>query len=215
MDIRKIPTYCISLPEATERWKTMQNRCLAFGIPVRRWIASKPDNVEGSYAHYLNPFQKACAYSHIRLWKHALESGYDYIFILEDDAKFRYDWIEVLNKFLPTLPADWDAVILNVSEEIEPLETWSVIKDQCLTAGYLIHRRAIEYILEYCRATNVYYASDWMTQILQKRGRCYSIFPWLIIQDGSPSCIQKDNSPDYKKVVRLLTHYNYPLANYI
>lgn len=213
MQIQSIPAYCINLPQAQERWKAIQDRCLTFGISVKQWIASTPNQVEGNYVEYLSPLQRACTYSHIQLWKHALESGYDCIFVLEDDAKFRYDWIEEINKFLPTLPEDWDSVFLNISEEITPLHTWVPVRDQCLTAGYIIHRRGMEFLLNHFHAK--YYASDWMTQILQRRGRSYSIFPWLIIQDGSPSCIQKDNSEDYKKVVRFLTDYNYPLANYI
>jgi hypothetical protein len=54
-----------------------------------------------------------------------------------------------------------------------------------------------------------------MTQILQHRGHTYTMFPWLVIQDGSVSLIRGEPpTADWNKVVRLLDSVGYSLGNY-
>lgn len=216
--VEAIPTFCINLPDAKSRWKAIQAQARAYGITIQRWEASTPDQVTGNYFEDLTKGQRACTHSHLRLFRHALEreTG-ECVFILEDDAKFRNDWLPTLNGFLAVLSErdpDWDAVFLNVSEEIYPLHTWLPIKRQCSTGGYIIHRRGIEFILQ--NFAQKWHCIDWMTQVLQERGHTYSIFPWLVIQDGSPSSVQSSDkaNADQEKMVRLLGEAKYDLSNY-
>jgi dCMP deaminase len=216
MRLQDIPIFCVSLENATSRWKQIESQAKSYTIDIHKWKASVPSDTEHvNFAQQLSGPQKACALSHIRLWEYCLENKYPYVLILEDDALFRHDWIEVLNSKLESLEKDdphWDSIFLNCSEEILPVNTWKDIKRQCLTGGYLIRNHAMQYLIDTYKGK--WACADWMTQVLQERGHSYSIFPWLVIQDGSPSFIQQDNSPDYQKVCRLLSSVNYSLENY-
>ena len=45
-------------------------------------------------ADYYTPGMKACAQSHLLIWKHVIENNIPYAFILEVDARFDKNWIE-------------------------------------------------------------------------------------------------------------------------
>lgn len=214
--IQDIPTFCVNLEDAKDRWNQINEQAKHYSITIHRWNASTPSDTDNiHFCQSLTGGQRACALSHIRLWHHALEEKYDYIFILEDDALFRKDWISVINEKLELLESEdpeWDSIFLNCSEEINPPNTWSMIKRQAMTAGYILSKQAIQFLLQ--RYNNNWACADWMTQVLQERGHSYSIFPWLIIQDGSQSYIQQNNSHDYEKVLRLLNSINYSIDNY-
>ncbi len=218
MRIQDIPTFCINLKEATKRWDNIELQAKYYGINIQRWEASRPEEVKGTFPGYLPSGARACTYSHLQIYRDCLEKGIDVIFILEDDAKFRYDWLDIMNEKLKTINTDdpnWDAIFLNVSESIEQREKWVEVREQYLTGGYIIHKRGMEWILNnYTRENQITYCIDWITTRMQYRGHSYSFFPWLIIQDASPSFIQQDNSPDYNKVLRLLKEANYSLENY-
>jgi dCMP deaminase len=214
--IQDIPIFCVNLEEATDRWNQILAQAEFYSVPIHHWKASRAvDTAFIEYQQTLTGGQRACALSHFNLWNHAIQNNFEYILILEDDALFRKDWISVLNQQLETLESQdpsWDAIFLNCSEEISPPNTWSVVKRQAMTAGYLIRKHAIQFLLNTFQEKLA--CADWMTQILQERGHSYSIFPWLVIQDGSSSFIQSDNSPDYQKVLRLLNSIQYPIENY-
>jgi GR25 family glycosyltransferase involved in LPS biosynthesis len=219
VNILQIPTFCINIEARKDRWDAMKERFKKYNIHAIQWRASTPDTVKGNYVHYLKGVQKACAYSHLRIYETMIKNNIEMAFILEDDASFRHDWMPIVQSKLSSIikeDPEWDCIFLNVSEEIYPVETWTKIKDHCLAGGYIIHQRGAKFILEQFK--DMYYCIDWMTQILQARGHSYSYFPWLIIQDGSTSNINDDKSgkmtPDYQKVIRLLNEANYPIENY-
>jgi len=211
-----IPIYCINLLSSVERWNRVQDRCQQENLSVYRWIADTPETilVEGKYAHHLTPAQKACASSHLRLWRFFLRyTEDDAMMIVEDDASFLKGWKPHIESFLSGHDTDeWDGVFLNASEPIEPLYTWARITDQCMTAGYILSRGGATFLVD--RFRDEYFASDWMTQVLQREGKCFSFFPWLIIQDGTPSTIQQDNRADVDKVIRVLGQYGMSLSDY-
>ncbi len=216
MRIQDIPTFCINLKEATKRWENIELQAKHYGINIQRWEGSRPHEIPSNFSQSLSLPVRAATFSHIRIWKHALEKGYDSVFILEDDAKFRYDWLDILNEKLKTLQQEdpnWFALWLNASEEIHPTETWKKVTEQYLAGGYIIHKRAMEWLLN-TYLPNTIYCIDWMTTRMQYVGNVYSFFPWLIIQDGSPSFCQSDNSLDFQKVVRLLKEANYSMEKY-
>lgn len=207
--ISKIPVVCINLASAKDRWDRMESRCRAEGLVVERWEADTPETLlaDGVYADYLTAPQRACASSHLRLWRWFLgETDSEAIMILEDDAVFLRGWQSVVDRFLKEKDvSEWHALFLNVSEPIEPLYTWVPIRDQCLTAGYILTRDGARILLDMYK--DHYFASDCMTQGLQKHGKCFSYFPWLIVQDGYTSTIQQDNTADYRKLRRILRQY--------
>src|SRR5687767_13526134 len=104
------------------------------------------DQNQYPYVDYLNLGQKGCTSSHLNLYKYMLNNNIDVALILEDDASFRYDWKSIVNDKLKSVnieDPDWDCLFLNVSEEITPVETWTKITNQCLSAGYIINKKGI------------------------------------------------------------------------
>jgi GR25 family glycosyltransferase involved in LPS biosynthesis len=206
-------SFCISLESAKDRWNRMQSRFEYFGMDVTRWIASTPDKLTDTFSNTLNPYQKACAQSHLNVWKHIIENKLEYALILEDDACFDKTWLKKTTDFLKNLGSNWDMILLNASEPIKSLHKWETVTEQYLAGGYILSLQGAEKLVNGFK--NCYYSSDWMTSRLQQCGLSYSYFPWLIIQEGFGTTIGSDFEADHKKVVRCLKEINYSFDNYI
>jgi GR25 family glycosyltransferase involved in LPS biosynthesis len=207
-------TFCISLQTAEQRWVKMVERFAYFDITVTRWNASTPTSLESNFADYMNSGQKSCAESHTNIWKYMVSENMEYALILEDDACFDYQWLERLNEFVEKVggPTNWDSIILNCSEPIVPSYEWTTVRDQYLTGGYILSLSGAKCLLE--MFSKELWASDWMTTRLQNFGRCWSFFPWLIIQEGKESTIGSDVEADHAKVIRCLNAVSYPLTSH-
>jgi GR25 family glycosyltransferase involved in LPS biosynthesis len=219
--LKNIPIFCINRGDRKDRWERMEKRFKEYNLKVTRWEASTPEDVEKCgfpFAQYLSPFQRACSLSHLRIYQYMLDNNIESVFILEDDASFRKDWKSIVEKRLENidnLDSEWDALFLNVTEELKRVNTWLPCIDQCLTGGYIIRKQAAEWILDIPKRNGYYFAADWMTQLLQKRCHSYTYFPWLIIQEDSKSDIKKETrNLDYEKVLRLLDKAKYSIENY-
>ena len=212
---KKENTFCISLPSSHERWSRMIERFNFFDMDVTRWFANSPDQLIGKFAGYMNPGQKACAQSHANLWKYIISENIPYALILEDDAQFDRVWFDKLQGFYNNnLDCHWDAIFLNVSEPIVPAYEWSIARDQYLTGGYIISLEGATKILSLF--PNELWGADWMTTRLQTYGKCWTFFPWLIIQEGLDSTIGSGVDADHAKVVRCLKEIDYDLQyNYV
>lgn len=211
-DLNKNNTFCISVESNTERRDKMKKRFNMANLDVTFWKASTPADLTYNFAYFLNDNQRACSQSHFSLWKYVLENNLEYAFILEDDACFVKDWRQKLDTF-ENIDDEWDAVCLNVSESIPTRNKWTIVQEQYLTGGYIISKRGCEKLVS--GFSSCLYASDWMTSRLQFDNKCYSYFPWLIIQEGSESTIGSGYAEDHKKVIRLLDEIQYSLDNYI
>jgi len=191
----------------------MQDRFAKEGLDVHRWTASTPETLTYPFANSLNPFQKACSQSHVLLWKYIIDNQLPYMFILEDDACFDKEWRQKLDQFCQqNTDSEWDAVFLNASEPIQPNHTWTQVREQYLTGGYILSLKGAEEL--YKNYKDMVWGPDWMTSRLQQRGHSYSYFPWLIIQEGNESTIGSGVDADHAKVVRCLQEIQYPLSNY-
>lgn len=209
-------TFCISLESNQTRWENMQRRFSRLNLRVTKYnacVANTSDVVDNFY-EVLGPSEKACAQSHINLWRHIKNCPtIKYALILEDDACFDKEWEAKLAQFYVEPVNDWDLILLNASEPIEPIHKWSKVTDQYLTGGYIISQQGVSALLE--TFTNCYYSSDWMTSRIQHREKSYSYFPWLIIQEGRDSTIRDSPDADYEKVVRCLKKIDYDVSNYV
>jgi glycosyl transferase family 25 len=214
MKFTKDNTFCISLVTATERQQRMQRRFHDFGMEVTGWVASTPDTLVDTFHSAMRPSEKACAQSHISIWRFMVLENLEYAMILEDDACFDKDWQVKLEKYQEQIhDNEWNVIMLNASESMTPLHTWLPAKEQYLTAGYILSQRGAKQLLEQFQGN--YCGSDWMLTRLQLHGHSYCYFPWLIIQEGRDSSIREDCGPDREKVVRLLKEINYDLDNYL
>jgi GR25 family glycosyltransferase involved in LPS biosynthesis len=203
-------TFYITLEHALQRQERMKNRFQYFEMEVTQWIASTPSTLIDSFQPSMSLNEKACAQSHMNIWKHMILNKIEYAFIMEDDACFDKDWKKKLDQFAED---DWDMIMLNASESMTVTDTWSTAKDQYLAAGYVLSQKGAQRLMDMFRGA--YCSSDWMMTRLQLRGQSYCYFPWLIIQEGITSFIRGDCGPDRNKVVRLLGEINYDIENYI
>lgn len=207
-------TFCISLARHSERWARMQARFTDENLEVTRWIASIPDTLTDKFHDYLSPGERACAQSHIRIWRHMLENKIEYALILEDDARFDKNWRTKLGEFQIDDPY-WDMLLLNASEPVDPTFIWMDVQEQYLTAGYILSIRGAVRLLQWFEGN--FASSDWMTSRLQQNNHSYCYFPWLIIQEGLDSTLKKEgetHDADHAKVVRCLGEIGYDLSNY-
>jgi GR25 family glycosyltransferase involved in LPS biosynthesis len=203
-------TFYITLEHALQRQERMKNRFQYFEMEVTQWTASTPSTLIDSFQPSMSLNEKACAQSHMNIWKHMILNKIEYAFIMEDDACFDRDWKKKLDQFAED---DWDMIMLNASESMTVTDTWSTAKDQYLAAGYVLSQKGAQRLMDMFRGA--YCSSDWMMTRLQLRGQSYCYFPWLIIQEGITSFIRGDCGPDRNKVVRLLGEINYDIENYI
>ena len=214
MKFTKDNTFCISLQTATNRQQRMQQRFQTFGMEVTGWLAATPDTLVDPFHGAMRSSEKACAQSHINLWRHMINANLEYALILEDDACFDKEWQAKLDQFSEQIrDTGWNVIMLNASESMTPLHTWLPAKEQYLTAGYILSQHGAKQLLTQFQGN--FCGSDWMLTRLQQAGHSYCYFPWLIIQEGIDSAIREDCSPDRNKVVRLLKEADYALENYI
>ena len=206
-------TFCISLETHPERWEKMQKRFQQENLEVTRWIASTPNTLTDNFVNYLSPNERACAQSHIRIWKHQVENNLEYVFILEDDACFDKKWREKLADFQINDPL-WDLLLLNASELIVPKCKWIEAKEQYLCAGYILSIRGATQLLKQFGGN--FASADWMTTRLQQKRHSYCFFPWLIIQEGVDSTLRNESAKqaDHNKVLRCLSEIDYDISNY-
>lgn len=207
-------TFYITLEHALQRQERMKKRFQHFEMEVTQWIASTPSTLIDSFQPSMTLNERACAQSHMNIWKHMISNGMEYAFIMEDDACFDKDWKKKLDQCTNDIKDDdWDMMLLNASESMTITDTWATAKDQYLAAGYVLSQKGAQRLMDMFRGA--YCSSDWMMTRLQLRGHSYCYFPWLIIQEGISSFLRTDCGPDRNKVVRLLTEISYDVENYI
>jgi len=201
-------TFCITLESNHERWTRMEKRLRASGLEATKWHGVR--EFTDPFFSGLNQGQKGCAQSHLNIYKYILKHNLEYALILEDDACFDRRWKEILPK---QIEPEWDIVLLNGSEPIVPRDTWVMVTEQYLTAGYIISQKGVRTLMNHF--SNGYAASDWMTTRLQLYGHSYCYFPWVIIQEGKDTNIGSNLEADHEKVLRCLGEIDYGLENYV
>jgi GR25 family glycosyltransferase involved in LPS biosynthesis len=209
------PIFVINLNSAKTRLEKISHRLQSYGLSFVRIPASTPACVEGNYVQYLSGTQKACTHSHIRILRDIVASNTPAALILEDDAVFHKDWIQILQEKLADLETqdpDWDCIFLNAAEGYDVNDQWHIARDQCLSGAYLIRLHAAKWMLEH--HAKMFYCIDWMTQILQRRGHSYTYYPWLVIQEGADTTNTSNLDADWCKVRRLLDTSGFGLENY-
>ena len=194
--LTKETTFCVSLDS---RWPAMQERLARLEIPCSRWNAYLPHELYEDFAPHMNQYQKACAQSHVTLWREMLRRDLDYAFIMEDDVLFAHDWRKKLEAW--SGDPHWDLLLLNASEKVEPEETWTLCKEQWLTGAYIVSKKGARWMLANFPQK---WEADWMTWRLQKEGHSYTYFPWPVIQEGKDTTIGSDVEANRGKVLRLL-----------
>lgn len=211
MQFNEENTFCINLDRRADRWENMKAMFEKAGLKVTRHRASEPKDVTDPIPDNFFPTQRACAQSHINIWKKAREADLPYVMIFEDDVTLDKTWREKL----ATLPTDdADLIMLNASSIHEfPVGEWFHPHYTFLTGCYIISQRAIRYMLEKMPLG----PSDHMLVRYQEvfREKCYSYLPYLAVQTSRDSDIQ-GSIPDesFVRVIKNLVQFKYSLSNY-
>ncbi len=196
--LNKENTFCVSLDS---RWPAMEERLARLEVPCTRWKAYLPDELYEDFAPHMNKYQKACAQSHVTLWREMLRRDLEYAFIMEDHILFSKDWKENLDALQELNDPDWDLVLLNASEALETENAWLPCKEQWLTGAYVVSKKGARWMLNNFPEK---WEADWMTWCLQNQGHSYAYFPWPVIQEGKDSTTGSDVEANRGKVLRLL-----------
>jgi len=196
--------YCINLDSRPDRWKKIQSRfnkvCsdseLISGLKIsdlKRFSAVTPDDPEATkIGHFGSKKEKACALSHYRVWKKAIDDGCSRVMILEDDVRFHKDFVKIIRQKLEDLTIEdknWHCLSLNyVSLFINWDGGWEKMKSQTLAGGYILSWKGLQFLTHNFGFTIL--PSDHMIRCLYLQGHSYGYFPWLCVQDYSDSDIQ-------------------------
>lgn len=209
-DFNETNTFCINLERRPDRWEKMQKIFEKAGLRVTRHNASEPKDITDPISTQYFPTQRACAQSHINIWKKVVENNLPYALIFEDDVTLDKTWREKLE----TLPSpDFHLIMLNASSIYEfPLNQWFHPYYTFLAGCYILTNECAKNLL-----SMPLLHSDHMLVKYQElhRDKCYSYLPYLSIQTSRDSDIQ-GSIPDgsYTHVILNLVKFKYPLSNY-
>lgn len=170
MELKIDKAYCVNLDRRPEKWERFEDAYKQTGLD---WNLERFSAVDGSTftdEFIINsPFKKsgalenrkgrwACALSHANIHKDALENGYEYIAVFEDDCWFKEldTFKEDLENCIKQLPDDWKVLMFggkpyNKNRKIPEYETYSedlVIARQVYeTHGYIARVPKISKVL--------------------------------------------------------------------
>ena len=100
-------TFVINLDKDTEKWANIQARAnwplIRYPATLCTLIANRP--------FHMNPFMIGCLLSHRRLWRLVAEQD-EACMILEDDCVFCHDFVQVVQRYMTTIPKDYDIAVL-------------------------------------------------------------------------------------------------------
>lgn len=209
-------TFCINLKHRKDRWERMKRRFHTLDMDVTRWDASTPETVYDKFdalvcGRKIRSCEMACSQSHINIWRHIIQQGLPYAFILEDDASFNIDWKRKLSEF--DITKKWHMLILNTIGSSLPYFQWNRCTGKWQTGGYILSYMGAQILLELYN--NKFTVADIMTRRLQENGYSYTYFPWLVIQEGTDSDTGNQVELYHSQMMDLLKSIDYPISNYI
>jgi GR25 family glycosyltransferase involved in LPS biosynthesis len=238
--LHDVSIYYINLDSRKDRRENIEKRLSQFKIKYKRKSAVTPDKITipfHQHAQHINNNEKGCTQSHIEIIKDFLGSEDKYLMIMEDDIRFRKDWMEVINKKLTTINQDdpeWHCLFLYTTEGIKhyslsnqgiPMDeedkklfhTWRKIQEHYSTASMIFSKKGAQTFYSMFNEYTGYFKIDWMTWNLQLKGHCYGIFPWLMCIDGTQSSLndKEGSDADFNKAMKLLKEADYSFDNYI
>jgi GR25 family glycosyltransferase involved in LPS biosynthesis len=94
----------VGVPFDVSRFPAIDGRSIEVADDVAPWCM-----------HFCTASMKGCGLSHLRLWKHCLNMGYERVLIFEDDVRLEPDWLKATENALLELEAydpKWDVLLL-------------------------------------------------------------------------------------------------------
>jgi GR25 family glycosyltransferase involved in LPS biosynthesis len=195
--------FVINLDSRTDRWEHALCEFDKLGCTVERLSA---------IPHYDGAI--GCTMSHIKCLELALERGYEYVTICEDDITFTKPntFLDSLRKFENSPPKQWDILLLGGVVYSDDGHSYDIIEKfyarvyYCqTTTGYIVSRHYMPTLLDNFRSGLKQYfetgnrgssAIDCYWKQLQCRDLWYFLTPPTVIQYGNWSNIENSHT-DY------------------
>lgn len=189
-------TFCLTCPEQPTRRTDAERHFLARGLEVDFvWgyhaetfgiLCSKPVNNMGDLVR--TPMV-GLTLSHYMVWNICLHVPGDSFLILEDDAKFEYEWKTRFDQTLIDLPEDWDICLIGSSHTTDKPrrhitgEVYEVTYPFC-THAYMVKKKALPVLLETCRKANQH-IDTLMILCAYPHLRVFTVLPRIVDQRGT------------------------------
>lgn len=209
--------FWINSKNRADRFRNMKTRLEALGIQAERFEAIHGGAVDWNGEEYkeyyvqnikkeLNNGEKGCFLSHRTIYKLIKKNGWNKTLILEDDALFCPDFLNLLENIYPKVPAydmlyfgQWNydkGVIYGeksaLKEKVSEVENIAVYKaERCwLTHAYAVDLSCIDTLINHTK--NLYASVDEVLADIQEKEKLkvYAIYPSIITQDGTASSLR-------------------------
>lgn len=152
---KKFPTintkcYFINTKDSIERRKKTERNLRRAKVKAKRWEGTTSQGItpKGN----LNEREIATIHSHKSILQHALDNGFESVFILEDDIDFAPDFLYKLDLCLKELPENWDGLHLGGESPNNCLVNYSPLLNRSIKTwggyGYMVNRRAFQRLID-------------------------------------------------------------------
>jgi len=105
-------TFVINLDRRPDRWERFQSQFPVdwpFALP-ERWSAVDGEAVEVPEWFGAGAGAWGCLQTHVAIWWAQVENEWDSVLVLEDDAVFCRDAVQIMQQTMDLVPDDWDQV---------------------------------------------------------------------------------------------------------
>ena len=199
-----------------DRLINMKKRIAKLGLDIERFeaiLGGKLEHSKLSFKGKLKPMNNGeigCFISHTTIYQKIKDNGWKHTLILEDDALFCDDFLNVLSGLEKQLPEDWDMFFLGqwnydhldnggneiggekhaLKERITDNEKYNLYKaNRCwLTHAYAVNLKSIDYLID--NTKDLYSSIDNVLADIQHKLNVYAVHPNIIKQDGSKSSLR-------------------------
>lgn len=152
------PIFVINLDRKPERYEYVKNQLDNLGLTkyerisavdgfqiTREELASYGLNYDFTERRGL----AGCAASHIKVWRHIADKKLDWCLILEDDAHFHPEFLQLFPQYWNQVPKDAKIVFPGYCTDENGLSSLVVQKSVLCTQAYMISWREAQYLLDH------------------------------------------------------------------
>ena len=173
--------YCINLDRRSDKWERCEAQYSNMNVEVQRI-----SGVDGRDVHDVpfptRPGHYGCLMSHLKILEDAQSNNYGSILILEDDAAFSENYLEVLEKAMKDLPDDWNMFYLsanNVGEKIPVTDSIYRATRLLTTHAYAINSNFYERLISEIHKNKLTKNVDVIYANIMHESKVYLINPYI------------------------------------
>lgn len=141
--------YCVNLDKRPDRWEWAKQELPKLNLPIERFSAVDGSELPG-HPEGFTPGMTGCYLSHFKIFREAVEKGWDSFLVFEDDVCIPEPTNKYMAKALPKLPENWDFVFLGYTEHedvkdfgpaFEVNEYWVKPRSPWGTQAYMVRNK--------------------------------------------------------------------------